>query len=136
MGNSINCRDIDIGDICCVNSCYTSRQQLGFAGTRYGKRGSRTGELAWPHFYIVLERRIYSTQIPFVPQPGSEIWQVRDTSPCGKYIGCLGRSYGRYCWLLLWTDIVGYGGSSLYCYAQSCDMLIEEWQEADGEICS
>ena len=37
---------------------------------------------------------------------------------------------------LLWTDIVGYGGSSLYWYAQSCDLLIEEWQEADGEMCS
>ena len=132
--NLISCRDIEIGDICCVDSCYTGPQRLGFAGTRYGKRRPRKHEPAWPHFYIVLEQGIYSAQIPFVPQPplvklgqcGTPLLRVANVldvsvAPVGDVLG-----------FFLWTDIVRYGGPSLYCYTQSCDPLIEEgWQVAE-----
>ena len=121
-------------DMICVDSCYTGPQYLQYAGSRYGKRHPQNPGSSYPNFYVTLDQGIYTSSTPFVPRPrivrlgmcGTpllRVGNVMDASvvPCGDVVG-----------FFLWFDIQGYDGASLYCYAQSCDSLINAgWVVAD-----
>jgi hypothetical protein len=101
-GNLISCRDVDIGDICSVDSCYTGAQRFGFAGTRNRKRPPRKHGPSWPHFCIVLEEDIYSARTSVSQHPMAR-FGMRQTPlfRLAKCIGCVGSSCGRYSGIFL-----------------------------------
>lgn len=121
-------------DLVSVDSCYTGPQTLQFAGSRFGRRRPRGPGPSYPNFYITLDQGIYTTSTPFIPTtpvvrlgmcgtPLLRIGNVTDAAvqPAGEILG-----------FFLWCDMKGYDDTSLYCYAQSCDPLIDEgWAVAD-----
>jgi hypothetical protein len=122
----VRSNEIEDRDVICVDSCYTGPQHLQYAGSRYGKRRPRIPGPSYPNFYVTLDQSIYTSSTPFVPRPpivrlgmcGTPLLRVGnvvDASivPSGDVVG-----------FFLWCDIQGYEGPSLYCYAQSCDPLI------------
>lgn len=133
----ISCRDINIGDIRCIDSCYTGLQRLEFAGIRNGNRLPRKLEPSWPPSYIALEQGIDLVQTPFVWQPSVAILGICGT-PLLRVVSVFDVSVAlvrKHPWIFLSTDIVGYDGPSLYCYAQSCDPFVEEGWKVAEEMC-
>jgi hypothetical protein len=121
-------------DLICVDSCYTGPQYLQYAGSRYGKRRPRFPGPSHPAFYVTLDQGIYISSTPFVPRP-----PIIGLGMCGTPLLRVGNivdasvvSSGDVVGFFVWCDIQGYEGASLYCYAQSCDPLIDAgWVIAD-----
>lgn len=126
--------EVNIRDMICVDSCYTGSQYLQYVGSRYGKRCPRIPGPSYPNFYVTMEQGIYTSSTPFIPRPsiirlgmcGTPLLKVEDSMDPSVV------SSGAVVGFFLWCDVQGCDGSSLYCYAQSCDPLIDAgWVIAD-----
>jgi hypothetical protein len=122
-----------------IDSAFTGRQRMFFAGIRAGQKRPKTepgSAYVGPsqnYRYLQLEQGIYAVRSDVINgEP-----KIREGT-CGTPVVVQGKSKqdesslsnGLVCGFMLWNDVTGYSNDGrLYCYCQTVDPLIEDGWE-------